>query len=131
MKRRELLKAILALPILPFFLPKPSRASLTGEKPTLLLATMIAGFQYHAGEKSLHALREGQPLRLVREKSNHHDHRAIALYWREQKLGYIPRGDNPILANLMDDGYRPKADIARNAGAAAPWEQGGDRKSGG
>jgi len=121
MKRREVLKAILALPILPFFMPKPGRTAPPRKNPTLLLATMVAGFQYHDGEKLLPMLREGQPLRLVRERRNRHDHRAIAIYRQGVKLGYVPRGDNPVLANLMDDGYTLKAEIGWLDRDAAPW----------
>ena len=123
MTRRELLKTILALPLFPILLPEAGRAAPPGETPTLLLATTIAGFQYHGGEKILSSLREGQPLRLVREPTNRFDTRAIAVYWRERKLGYIPRADNPILCNLMDDGYRLKAEIAWTCSEAAPWEK--------
>lgn len=30
---------------------------------------------------------------------------AVAVYWRENRLGYIPRADNMVIANLMDQGW--------------------------
>ncbi len=123
MQRREVLKAILALPILPFLLPKPGRTAPPRKDPTLLLATMIAGFQYHDGEKILPMLREGQPLRLVRERRNRFDDRAIAVYRKEHKLGFIPRADNSVLAGLMDEGYTLKGEIGWIDRDAAPWEK--------
>jgi len=123
MKRRELLKAILALPIISFLPILNRKGEPPRERPALLLATLIAGFQYYGGEKILPQLREGQPLRLIRERRNRHDERAIAIYRKEHKLGYIPRADNSVLANLMDEGYTLKAEIGWLDRDAAPWEK--------
>jgi hypothetical protein len=47
----------------------------------------------------------GTKLRFVREPDNKHDELAILVRDQDNnKLGYVPRVDNPILARLMDAG---------------------------
>lgn len=121
MNRRELLKAIFALPVISFFPALLKSGEPHREKPSLLLATLIAGFQYYDGEKILPRLRGGQTLRLIRERKNQHDNRAIAVYREGHKLGFIPRADNSVLANLMDEGYTLKAEIGWLDRDAALW----------
>ncbi|MDR1896507.1 MAG: HIRAN domain-containing protein [Prevotellaceae bacterium] len=50
-------------------------------------------------------LEKGQTLDLVREADNKYDSFAIAIYNSNgEKLGYIPRNKNEMLARLMDAG---------------------------
>lgn len=64
----------------------------------------VAGFQYGQGARVLHALRQGDALTLVREPANPHDPLAVRIDWRGQKLGYVPRADNPGIARRLDQG---------------------------
>ena len=53
----------------------------------------------------IQALSEGDRLLLVREPENPYDERAILVQNLEgEKLGYIPRRKNEVLASLMDAG---------------------------
>ena len=62
------------------------------------------GFVEDIGEKTKTVV-PGGILPLRREPRNRHDARAIqVLNDREERIGYVPRADNPILSRLMDAG---------------------------
>lgn len=82
----------------------PRRA--TGRNPlgreVLLQYTVLAGDRHHAAARLWPALRRHAPLTLRREPDNVHDPNAVALYWRGEKLGYLPRRENLVAARLLD-----------------------------
>lgn len=47
---------------------------------------------------------KGDNLELFREKSNEHDELAILVKFNGEKIGYVPKRNNEVLANLMDAG---------------------------
>ena len=65
----------------------------------------IAGFTYWEGCMAIADLKVGSQLRLVRECENKFDPNAVAIYFNEHKLGFIPRGENELIAKFMDLGY--------------------------
>lgn len=65
----------------------------------------VAGFKYWDGIDVFNQLRIGDEVQLVREKDNAHDAEAIAVYWKESKLGYIPSNQNTDLSKFLDMGY--------------------------
>lgn len=50
-------------------------------------------------------------LSLKRESENSYDKNAIAVYWRDHQIGYVPAVDAKKLAPKMDRGERYTADI--------------------
>ena len=50
-------------------------------------------------------LKVGTELRLVREDENPHDKNAVALFFGETHIGYIPKHVNDELAKFLDLGY--------------------------
>ena len=68
-------------------------------------------------------LKPKQPLSLKREPQNSYDENAIEVYWKGVKLGYIPRVDNEIIANLMDQKKEVKASIKNKRLSRNPWER--------
>jgi hypothetical protein len=46
----------------------------------------------------------GDPLRLVREPDNAHDPRAVAIYYQDDRIGYVPRERNRDIADRLDGG---------------------------
>jgi hypothetical protein len=64
----------------------------------------IRGTYYYDADQCTDILQPGTPLSITREKTNVHDYRAIALSYKNYKLGYIPREDNKILSNILDHG---------------------------
>ena len=71
-----------------------------------LVSARIAGSFYVDGiEKLVENIDTGSKLRFVREPDNKYDKLAILVKDPDgNKLGYVPRDDNPILARLMDAG---------------------------
>jgi hypothetical protein len=65
----------------------------------------IAGFTYYEGAIVFNRLTIGTPLRLVAEPDNHYDPHAIALYFEDCKLGFIPRSENRMLSIFFEQGY--------------------------
>jgi hypothetical protein len=39
---------------------------------------------------------------LRKEPNNEHDECAIALFWQDEKIGYVPASCNEIIARLID-----------------------------
>ena len=73
----------------------------------LFLGTInVAGIQYRENiDTILAGLDIGDVLTMVREPHNEYDKRAIALCDASDNLvGYVPRGNGQVLANLMDAG---------------------------
>lgn len=69
------------------------------------------------------AFQTNQSLILRREPDNFADKNAIALYWQDQKLGYIPRTDNVVIAQLMDKGEQLGARMTDLSLSSNPWER--------
>lgn len=69
------------------------------------LNTHIAGFGYWDGCIVLDQLKRGLELKLVREKNNGFDPYAVALYFGENKLGFIPRGENHEISKFIEMGH--------------------------
>ena len=81
----------------------------------------LAGFQYHEAAALWSQFQVGDPLVLVREPTNAHDARAIAVLWRGRMLGYLPRRENAVVAAEMDAGSRLAARIERLQPGPDPW----------
>ena len=75
------------------------------EKKKHFLYTNIAGFMYWDGCEAFGSLEAGMELELVREEDNKYDNDAIALYYKDLKLGYIPSSENGTLAQFLDMGH--------------------------
>ena len=64
----------------------------------------IAGFSYWDGCEAFEHLKIGTKLDLVREADNPFDPYAVAIYYGEYKLGFIPRGSNHDISKYLDMG---------------------------
>ena len=64
----------------------------------------IAGFGYWDGCEAFEHLKIGTRLDLVREADNPFDPYAVAIYYGEFKLGFIPRGSNHDISKYLDVG---------------------------
>ncbi len=93
----------------------------------VLLEAAMAGFRYHEGPKVWGHMRSGDLLVLRREPDNAHDTVAVALHWGGYKIGYLPRTDNLVIANMLDQGAPIFARISRKRRSARPWERLGAR----
>ncbi len=81
----------------------------------------LAGFQHHRAEGVWPFLHVGAVLSLRRERWNRHDPQAVAVYYRQEKLGYLPRADNAAVARWLDQGRLLRASIASLREGAQPW----------
>ena len=75
----------------------------------------LAGRKYHDADEVWDELKVGTVLKLVRDKDNLHDPNAVAVVYEQKDdngtlkdeycIGYIPRGENEALANLLEMGW--------------------------
>ncbi|HOD72528.1 MAG: HIRAN domain protein [Deltaproteobacteria bacterium ADurb.BinA179] len=118
MHRRTFVKLFACLPLIVL---GPLAGSLaqgvprSGLRSVPLLDTHVAGFRYYEGGRVWDYIDQGDALELRREPLNPHDAKATALYWREHKLGYIPRADNAPIAGFLDHGVPLKASVTRKS----------------
>ncbi len=73
-------------------------------KKTHLTNFHIAGFGFWEGCEAFEHLKIGTKLELVREADNPFDPYAVAIYYDEYKLGFIPRTSNHDISKYMDMG---------------------------
>ena len=66
----------------------------------------IAGFTFCNGVICFRKLKVGKKLQLVLDTENKYDARAIAIYYKKHKLGYIPRNENRIFYKLLTVGLK-------------------------
>jgi len=62
----------------------------------------IAGFSYWEGCLVFGELKIGTELTLVREEDNKFDPYAVAVYYKESKLGFIPRSANHEISKFVE-----------------------------
>lgn len=67
-----------------------------------LLRTEITGLPYHDYACYAKVLEVGDVLELRREKLNEFDRAAIAVYFQGDKIGFVAKEENKILAKLAD-----------------------------
>ena len=87
----------------------------------LIQHSPLAGSQYYALSTVWQEIRAGDALTLVREPGNRHDSNAIRVEWRGQKLGYVPRAANRVIAEALDAGERLSARVSSVSDNKNPW----------
>ncbi len=111
MKRRLLLSGLIGLAATPFA-PRAAEVSAKSASRRLHLQDCrIADSHYYDCYAVLNHLQSGDPLQLRRQPQNRYDQRAIEVFWKEHKLGYLPRLDNAAAASLLDRGHVLCAEI--------------------
>lgn len=105
--------------LLAWFSSEPHAASMR----VLVQRAPLAGYRYHAAPELWSRLKTGDLLELRREPENPHDQRAIAVYWRGSKLGYLPRAENDTVSEAMDRGEKTQARISAMHEDAEPWQR--------
>ena len=85
----------------------------------------LAGFIYWDGAAVFNELKIGTRLILKREKDNAFDAYAVAIYYGEHKLGFVPRGENHELSKFLEMGHGEwfEARINRLSPEADPEQQ--------
>lgn len=67
-----------------------------------LLRTEVTGLQFHDYARFANQIEVGDELRLARERLNEFDRAAIAVYIGSNKIGFVAKEENKILAKLAD-----------------------------
>jgi len=75
------------------------------ERSRNILDCNIAGFIYYNGLNVIKKLELGTPVTLKAEPDNPYDPEAVAVYFEETKLGYIPKARNSYISTLLYFGY--------------------------
>ncbi|MDQ2721609.1 MAG: HIRAN domain-containing protein [Bacteroidota bacterium] len=70
----------------------------------LVLECLAAGTSFRKLDEVQDELKETVQLEMKREGDNEFDHFAIALWFENTKVGYIPKDKNEVIARLMDAG---------------------------
>jgi len=94
-----------------------------GQRKLLLQESPLAGYQYHRAQGVWPFLREGELLQLKREPHNRHDSNAIGVWFKNDRLGYVPRRENLTLAQMMDRGEKLEGCITRLVVEGDPWRR--------
>ncbi len=123
MRRRNFLHTLLGGLGIGLGRPLLAHAPSRNRRRILLQESPLAGYQYHRAAAIWPFLRVGEPLRLMREPNNPHDRHAVAVWFRNEHLGYIPRRENRSLARLMDQGERLEAKIIQMQDHRDPWRK--------
>ena len=71
----------------------------------------IKSFMYHDGCLVLDQLRPGMKLDIEPEFDNPYDPNALALYYDEQRVGYIPREHNWVPSQLVRFGHADALEV--------------------
>lgn len=64
----------------------------------------IAGFTFYEGVLAFKHLEIGTELTIKPEPENRYDENAVAIYYKEHKLGYVPRSQNKAIAAILGAG---------------------------
>ena len=93
------------------------------EPSRVLLSFHIAGFQYADGALVLGDLKAGDKLTLCAERDNPHDPEAVAIYYGNTKLGYVPGNEVGPLSLMMYYGHEDvfEARVQQVAPERSPW----------
>lgn len=111
------IKGVIAVPLVSVVaLAMPHRVVVVQQSP-------IAGFQYYAGGDVFSELQVNTPFLLEREPNNKYDSNAVAIYYKQYKLGFIPRADNTAVAQMLDRGEKLSAKIVKLSMSKDPWER--------
>lgn len=79
--------------------------SYTYEKSRHLMDFHIAGFAYYDGLEVIEELTLGKAVQLISEADNPYDPEAVAIYYEEIKIGYVPKDKNELLSKLLYFGH--------------------------
>lgn len=81
----------------------------------------IAGYQYYKGPGLEKQFTVGETLELKREQTNQFDEKAVAIYYKNQQLGYVKQNENQTLSRLLDQKKELKAHIIETKTDGPSW----------
>lgn len=75
------------------------------EKHRFFMRFKVAAVTYNEALFVINDLKPGAIIEMERDEGNKHDGNAIALYYDDYKVGYVPRDKNSELASFIDMGW--------------------------
>lgn len=119
MKRSDFLQRLVAIAGYGNF----NLQSLIPKRKIHLQQFFVAGFRHYKGMEILPHMEVNDLLELKREPDNEHDESAVALYWQQEKIGFIPAEFNEMLAKLLDAQALPLLGMITHLNREVkPWE---------
>ncbi|RNI33573.1 hypothetical protein EFY79_18295 [Hanamia caeni] len=119
MNRSGFLKRLVGIPGLGFL----SIAQVAASQKVFLLQSFVAGFRFYKGMELLPHMQEQDIVELRRQPDNEHDEFAVAVYWQQEMIGYLPAASSEVSARLMDAKALPLVGIITHLQRdAQPWE---------
>lgn len=119
MKRSDFLQRLIAIAGYGSFNLK----AIIPKRKIYLLQFFVAGFRHYKGMELLPYMELNDLLELRREPENEHDECAIALYWQQEKIGFVPASSNEMLAKLLDAKALPLLGMITHLNREVkPWE---------
>jgi hypothetical protein len=70
----------------------------------LALSCLVAGTSFRSLSEIEPHIQTTSIFDLKREPDNEYDKKAVAIWFNDTKIGYIPKAKNEVIANLMDAG---------------------------
>ena len=67
----------------------------------------ISGFTYYEGPLLMKKLKLGKKLILKAEPENRYDENAVAVYYKNKKIGYVPKEKNYSMSKFLNQGHNP------------------------
>lgn len=89
----------------------------------LLYEGYIAGYQYHQGPKFERDFEPGTSFSLVHEPENPFDDHAVAVYYHNNRIGFIPNGWSREVADKLHKGHNLAARVAKFDPELDPWQR--------
>lgn len=74
----------------------------------------LAGFTYYEGVDVFEELKVGTVLTLSAEPENRYDPQAVAIFFRNRKLEYVPREENKLVSKFLSLGYTDLFEVLIN-----------------
>lgn len=74
----------------------------------------VAGFTYYEGMDCFSELQIGTSLSFQPEQDNPYDPCAVAIYYKERKIGFVPKDYNSFISQLLLLGYSQLFEVKVN-----------------
>jgi hypothetical protein len=100
---------------------KPGHTPDADNAKKVLYEGYIANYQYHKGQQLEHLFEPGTAFDLKHEPENPFDEDAVAVFYQDKKIGFVPQTSNVPIAQKLRQGRRLKARVARLAPQEEPW----------
>lgn len=124
MNRTDFIKNIFGVGLFGFLVPFSGKQTQQKETEIDIYESYVRGLVYTKGRHYVSKMKPGDPLLMKREPDNPYDRSAIALYYDNIKIGYVPAEDNYFLSNMLDAGHgRFYACIKEISPGKPHWEQ--------